>query len=243
MLKGDTSVKFPLKFVRVEPYVIPKRSLTGQNTERIDTRVLQAIYALEPTDQPLYVGQQVEVYIDRESKSDQRRPVTSSAAVRYDGAGGDLNAQWSARVPLPMPVLVVLSVERFTGGASRTGANLHSYRVPMDVQSLDKVESFTTKDGSQIRELLAHRNSCILNQSLAEARVAPGATTVLHYHCRTEEIYYVLAGRGRMRLGQELREIGPGDAVAIPPGDVHQITNIGSEELVFLCCCTGLRAR
>jgi multidrug resistance efflux pump len=62
--KGDSSTKYPLRFVRVEPYVIPKRSLTGQNTERVDTRVLQAIYALEPTDKPLYVGQQVEVYID-----------------------------------------------------------------------------------------------------------------------------------------------------------------------------------
>jgi mannose-6-phosphate isomerase-like protein (cupin superfamily) len=107
----------------------------------------------------------------------------------------------------------------------------------MDVQSLDKVAPFTTMDGSQIRELLAHRNSCIHNQSLAEARVAPGATTFLHYHCRAEEIYFVLAGRGRMRLGEESREIGPGDAVAIPPGEVHQITNIGAEELVFLCCC------
>jgi mannose-6-phosphate isomerase-like protein (cupin superfamily) len=107
----------------------------------------------------------------------------------------------------------------------------------MDVQSLDKVAPFTTMDGSQIRELLAHRNSCIHNQSLAEARVAPGAMTLLHYHCRAEEIYFVLAGRGRMRLGEESRDIGPGDAVAIPPGEVHQITNIGAEELVFLCCC------
>ncbi len=64
VLKGDSSIKFPLQFVHVEPYVIPKRSLTGQNTERVDTRVLQAIYELAPTDQPLYVGQQVEVYID-----------------------------------------------------------------------------------------------------------------------------------------------------------------------------------
>ena len=67
VLKGDSSIKYPLKFVRVEPYVIPKRSLTGQNTERVDTRVLQAIYELAPTDQPLYVGQQVEVYIDAAS--------------------------------------------------------------------------------------------------------------------------------------------------------------------------------
>jgi multidrug resistance efflux pump len=64
VIKGDASTKFPLRFVRVEPYVIPKRSLTGQNTERVDTRVLQVIYALEPTDKLLYVGQQVEVYID-----------------------------------------------------------------------------------------------------------------------------------------------------------------------------------
>ena len=64
VLKGDSSIKFPLRFVRIEPYVIPKRSLTGQNTERVDTRVLQVIYAVQSSDVPLYVGQQVEVYID-----------------------------------------------------------------------------------------------------------------------------------------------------------------------------------
>jgi len=64
VLRGDASIKYPLRFMHVEPYVIPKRSLTGQNTERVDTRVLQAIYSLEPTGKPLYVGQQLEVYID-----------------------------------------------------------------------------------------------------------------------------------------------------------------------------------
>ena len=63
-LRGDPSQKFRLTFVRVEPYVIPKKSLTGDNTERVDTRVLQAIYAVAPSDQPLYVGQQVDVFID-----------------------------------------------------------------------------------------------------------------------------------------------------------------------------------
>jgi len=53
------------EFVRVEKYVVPKKSLTGDNTERVDTRVLQAIYAVEPQPgKPLYVGQQVDVYID-----------------------------------------------------------------------------------------------------------------------------------------------------------------------------------
>jgi multidrug efflux pump subunit AcrA (membrane-fusion protein) len=64
-LKGDPSVTFPLEFVRIEPYVIPKVSLTGSSTERVDTRVLQVIYSLKrPEDPPLYVGQQVDVFIE-----------------------------------------------------------------------------------------------------------------------------------------------------------------------------------
>jgi RND family efflux transporter MFP subunit len=64
-LKGDPSVTFPLEFIRVEPFVIPKVSLTGSSTERVDTRVLQVIYSLtRPSDPPLYVGQQVDVFIE-----------------------------------------------------------------------------------------------------------------------------------------------------------------------------------
>jgi HlyD family secretion protein len=64
MLKGQPQVQFPLEFVRVEPYVIPKRSLTGDNTERVDTRVLQVIYEITENKQQLYVGQQMDVFID-----------------------------------------------------------------------------------------------------------------------------------------------------------------------------------
>ncbi|HZL88160.1 MAG TPA: cupin domain-containing protein [Pirellulaceae bacterium] len=107
----------------------------------------------------------------------------------------------------------------------------------MDVRHIDEVPAFTTKDGSEIRELLAHRNSSIRKQSLAEARLPPGAATRPHYHARTEEIYYVLSGTGRMKIGDQERLVGPGDAVAIPPGSVHTIVNAGSETLKFLCCC------
>lgn len=107
----------------------------------------------------------------------------------------------------------------------------------MDVRNRDRVPSFTTKDGSEIRELLAHRNSCIAKQSLAEARLPVGASTTPHYHPQTEEIYYVLSGQGRMRIVSDEQSVGPGDAIAIPPGAEHQITNTGSETLVFLCCC------
>jgi len=107
----------------------------------------------------------------------------------------------------------------------------------MDIHNLARVASFTTKDGSEIRELLAHRNSCIRNQSLAEARLAPGGRTTPHYHPLTEEIYYILEGSGRMTIGDETRDMGSGDAIAIPPGAVHTITNTGTSLLKFLCCC------
>jgi len=107
----------------------------------------------------------------------------------------------------------------------------------MDVQNTDRVEPFTTKDGSEIRELLAHRNSCIRNQTLAEARLPVGSGTTPHFHRLTEEIYYVLEGRGSMHVDDETREVVPGDTIAIPPGAVHEIRNIGSGLLRFLCCC------
>lgn len=107
----------------------------------------------------------------------------------------------------------------------------------MDVRSIFAVPAFTTKDGSEIRELLAHRNSCIQLQSLAEARLPPGAQTTPHHHPRTEEIYYILEGQGLMRIGVETRTVSVGDAIAIPPGQVHQISNTGEGMLKFLCCC------
>jgi multidrug efflux pump subunit AcrA (membrane-fusion protein) len=62
--RGPARREYPLEFVRVEPYIIPKKSLTGDNTERVDTRVLQVIYALGAKGRPPYVGQQLDVFID-----------------------------------------------------------------------------------------------------------------------------------------------------------------------------------
>ena len=67
-LKGHADRSFPLRFVRVEPFVVPKRSLTGDSVERVDTRVLQVIYAFDRPAFPAYVGQQVDVYIERSTE-------------------------------------------------------------------------------------------------------------------------------------------------------------------------------
>lgn len=108
----------------------------------------------------------------------------------------------------------------------------------MDVKHLDDCPPFTTKDGSEIRELLAYRNSSeIKNQSLAEALLSPGAATEEHYHSKTEEIYFITHGSGCMRIEGEEREIKVGDAIAIPPGARHKLWNTGSTPLRLLCCC------
>jgi len=107
----------------------------------------------------------------------------------------------------------------------------------MDITNLHRVPAFITKDGSEIRELLAHRNSAIRNQSLAEARLAPGTSTQEHYHVQAEEIYFITAGTGRMRIEAEEQDVAPGDAIAIPPGRRHKLTNTGTDVLTLLCCC------
>ncbi len=108
----------------------------------------------------------------------------------------------------------------------------------MDIKNLKDAPPFITKDGSEIRELLAHRNSAIRNQSLAEARLPVGTSTQEHYHRRTEEIYYITRGTGQIRIEGELRDVKPGDATAIPPGHRHKLWNTGSETLHLLCCCS-----
>jgi mannose-6-phosphate isomerase-like protein (cupin superfamily) len=67
--------------------------------------------------------------------------------------------------------------------------------------------------------------------------VPVGGRTVAHYHRVTEELYFFTAGSGRMTLGDEEREVGAGDCVVIPPGQVHGLVNTGGEPLVLLCCC------
>ena len=71
--RGDPRQKITLDFVRVEPYVVPKKSLTGDNTERVDTRVLQVIYRVERDEPGLFVGMQVDVFLNTEDSSASTR--------------------------------------------------------------------------------------------------------------------------------------------------------------------------
>jgi mannose-6-phosphate isomerase-like protein (cupin superfamily) len=105
------------------------------------------------------------------------------------------------------------------------------------IENLQLVEPFVTLDGSEIREVAGAATGNAVNQSLAEATVPPGGETLEHYHRTTEEIYFFTHGSGRMRLGDEERDVGPGDTVVIRPGVPHKLWSTGTEPLRLLCCC------
>jgi len=107
----------------------------------------------------------------------------------------------------------------------------------MIIQPYATVPAYRTEDGSEIRELMhpaVHGNRA---QSLAEATVPAGSRTLLHRHHRTEELYHITAGLGRMTLGDDCFDVQPGDTILIPPGSAHCIEAIGHEPLRLLCCC------
>jgi HlyD family secretion protein len=71
-VRGNRDLQVPIEFVRVDPYVLPKRSLTGEATERVDTRVLQVIYRFDPRALAVYVGQQMDVFLEAARSADEK---------------------------------------------------------------------------------------------------------------------------------------------------------------------------
>jgi multidrug efflux pump subunit AcrA (membrane-fusion protein) len=87
-VRGNPKLSTPLTFVRVEPYVVPKRSLTGDSMERVDTRVLQVLFGFRRDQLQVYVGQQMDVYIEvpGEASATQpaSQPVTGPVGPSFD---------------------------------------------------------------------------------------------------------------------------------------------------------------
>jgi mannose-6-phosphate isomerase-like protein (cupin superfamily) len=107
----------------------------------------------------------------------------------------------------------------------------------MHVSRLAELEPFTTLDGSEIREIVGPAWTPARNQSLAEATLPAGATTIAHLHRRSEELYHFVSGSGRVRVGADERAVAAGDCVVIPPGTVHRLWADVGAPLVLLCCC------
>ncbi len=100
------------------------------------------------------------------------------------------------------------------------------------------IEPYVTRDGSEIRELLHPAVNGNRNQSFAEATVRPGATTALHKHRSTEEIYHIASGAGMLTLGDERFAVAEGDTICIAPGTPHCVANTGDVPLRILCACS-----
>jgi mannose-6-phosphate isomerase-like protein (cupin superfamily) len=101
-----------------------------------------------------------------------------------------------------------------------------------------QITSYTTKDGSTIRELMHPTTHLNINQSLAQAIVPVGVQTELHLHKKSEEIYHITQGEGLMSLGETQFQVTVGDTIYMPPNTPHQISNTGKNDLVFLCACS-----
>ena len=101
----------------------------------------------------------------------------------------------------------------------------------------DEITSFVTKDGSEIRELMHPAQHGSSAMSFAEAIIEAGATTRLHIHLRSEEIYHVTYGEGTMQLGTVEFNIRRGDTITIAPGTPHNVANSGDQPMKILCVC------
>ena len=93
----------------------------------------------------------------------------------------------------------------------------------MKIINRKTIKPFTTLDNSQIRELASHRNTKLKGLSLAEAVVLPGRETFLHIHKTSQEVYYILDGRGRMCIEKDSKVVKKGDTITILPGKKHKM--------------------
>ncbi|HEY0321927.1 MAG TPA: cupin domain-containing protein [Pyrinomonadaceae bacterium] len=107
----------------------------------------------------------------------------------------------------------------------------------MIVINRDRAHVINTPHGSEIRPLIDRTTSDIERCSLAEEVLPVGAAVGRHHHLETEEVYYILEGRGRMSVGDEVREVAAGDAVFIPLKRTHTLENTGDEPMRVLLVC------
>ena len=107
----------------------------------------------------------------------------------------------------------------------------------MIVVNRQRAAIIRTPHGSEIRPIIDRTTSDITLCSLAEEALPVGAAVGRHHHIDTEEIYYIVRGNGRMTVGEEVREVGEGDAIFIPIGKVHTLENTGNVEMIILLIC------
>lgn len=107
----------------------------------------------------------------------------------------------------------------------------------MRIVNRQHAKIINTPHGSEIRPLIDRTTSDITRASLAEEVLPVGAAVEKHYHLETEEIYYILHGKGCMTIADETRNVQTGDAIFIPRGCAHTLENTGDEAMTLLLVC------
>ena len=89
--------------------------------------------------------------------------------------------------------------------------------------------------GGQVSHLLlAPGQFGVENLAVTWVEGEPGSEQAVHSHEGREQVYIIVQGRGAMRVGDEVEEVGPGTAILVPPGAGHSIKNVGEERLIYV---------
>ena len=103
----------------------------------------------------------------------------------------------------------------------------------MDTQTLN--QSPQNHRGGQVSHLLlAPGQFGTENLSVTWVEGEPGSEQAVHSHEGREQVYVIVQGRGAMRVGEEVEEVGPGTLIYVPPGAGHSIKNIGEDRLIYV---------
>ena len=91
--------------------------------------------------------------------------------------------------------------------------------------------------GENVQEILGRVAGGVEGHSLARVTILPGKSSLPHFHKESEESYLILSGKALMEIDEKKFELSPGEAVLIEPQEVHQISNPGPGDLIFLAVC------
>ena len=103
----------------------------------------------------------------------------------------------------------------------------------MNIQTLDQCPQ-NHRGGQVSHLLLASGQFGSENLAVTWVQGEPGSEQAVHSHDAREQVYVIVQGRGAMRVGEEVEEVGPGTAILVPPGTDHSIRNVGEERLIYV---------
>ncbi len=102
----------------------------------------------------------------------------------------------------------------------------------------EKGKPFVARDGALIFELFINTGIKITNMSIASGYLKPRQKALPHYHKTSEEIYYVISGSGKVRVGKTIEKIKEGEAVYIPIRAAHALENTRDSKMKILAVCS-----